>query len=165
MDCLARQYLWNSGYDYNHGTGHGVGHRLNVHEGPQRIATPSATLTRDYPEFSLKSGMVVSNEPGCYLVDKFGVRIENLVEIIQCEGKGNSGSSFLGFNDLTSVPYERRLIDIKLLSEEEMKQVDKYHSWCRSVVMSHISLISSKELGDCLKNWLIKATEPLFSSF
>lgn len=155
IDCIARQYLWNAGYNYNHGTGHGVGHRLNVHEGPQRIAAPRES--RESVEFSLKCGMVVSNEPGCYLVDKFGVRIENLVEICN-KTCSEESSSFLGFSDLTAVPYDRRLIDVEALSVEEMKQINDYHAWCREIVTSYSSLVDD---NNRLINWINYVTNPL----
>jgi len=114
LDILARKALWDEGLDYGHGTGHGVGHYLNVHEGPHSISSRSTDV-------ALQAGMVVSNEPGLYLRDRYGIRIENLVYVIQGEESG-----FLCFADLTLVPYARKLIETALLSETERDAVNQY---------------------------------------
>ena len=139
IDAIARQPLWQYGMDYDHGTGHGVGHVLCVHEGPQRIAKPVSP-------FDLVPGMIVSNEPGYYEAGHYGIRIENLVSIIRLD------DGFMGFEDLTLVPIARELIDGNLLDAEEVKWLDAYHArvWTE---MENLVDPSSRE-------WLRKNTEP-----
>lgn len=120
LDVLARQYLWGEGLSYFHGTGHGVGFRLNVHEGPQSISPKPIVAP-------LTEGMIVSDEPGIYRSGKHGIRIENLLAV-QGDVQTEFGS-FLSFEVLTLCPFERELIDIELLSEEEIQMVDAYHQW------------------------------------
>ncbi|MCY1153456.1 MAG: aminopeptidase P family protein [Sphaerochaetaceae bacterium] len=120
LDILARQFLWNYGLTYFHGTGHGVGHRLSVHEGPQRIST----VVNDYP---LQKGMILSDEPGLYKEGRHGIRIENLVAV-QNDVETEFGQ-FLNFEILTLCPYERKLIDVSLLTEKEFDYINSYHSW------------------------------------
>ncbi len=121
IDILARQYLWADGVDYAHGTGHGVGSYLSVHEGPQRIA---ASLTSDEP---LKPGMILSNEPGYYKPGAFGIRIENLV-LVETREINGAERDMLGFETLTFAPFERELIDTAILSEDDRQWVDAYHA-------------------------------------
>lgn len=120
LDILARQFLWQHGMTYFHGTGHGVGFRLNVHEGPQVISAKPI----DIP---LKPGMILSDEPGLYKEGKHGIRIENLV-VVQEDVKTEFGQ-FYGFEVLTLCPLERKLIDKAMLSEQEISMVDQYHQW------------------------------------
>lgn len=108
LDVLARQYLWEYGLDYNHGTGHGVGHFLSVHEGPQRIGKLGGGQ-------ALLEGMIISNEPGFYKVGEYGIRIENLVQVIKSKVKG-----FLEFKNLTKVEIDMKLVDKKMLTNEEL---------------------------------------------
>ena len=116
LDALARQFLWEAGLDYDHGTGHGVGSFLSVHEGPQSISNrPNPT--------TLVPGMILSNEPGCYLPGEFGVRLENLVLVVPSDTP-----NFLCFETLTRVPYDNALIDRTLLSPQEITQIDAYHA-------------------------------------
>ena len=119
LDILARMPLYQYGYNYNHGTGHGVGSFLNVHEGPQNI---SPAMRANY-EF--KEGMITSNEPGVYLPNEFGVRIENLV--VCKKDKSTDFGDFLKFDDLTLVPYDIEAIDQSLLTQEEKVLIHKYH--------------------------------------
>lgn len=116
LDSVARQALWREGLDYAHGTGHGVGSYLHVHEGPQRIA-PHAS------EVPLQVGMVTSIEPGVYLDGELGIRIENLYEVVECERH----PGFLAFRALTLVPLSIELIDRTLLSQDEAQWLDDYH--------------------------------------
>ncbi|MFW7380402.1 MAG: aminopeptidase P family protein [Oligoflexus sp.] len=116
LDVLARQPIWQLGLDYGHGTGHGVGAALCVHEGPFSIS-PRQNMT------CLEAGNVLSNEPGIYLDGEFGVRIENLMVVTPAKNKAN----FLAFQDLTLCPYDKRLIDVALLSGEEVAQINTYH--------------------------------------
>ncbi len=150
LDILARQYLWEAGVDYAHGTGHGVGSFLAVHEGPQRIAKPTGGQAGTNQE--LHAGMFLSNEPGYYKPDAFGIRIENLVlvedrEIADAEGK------YLGFETLTFVPLDRKLIDASLLTTSEIAWVDAYHDQVRA-------LLSPQLQGDDLA-WLERECAPL----
>ncbi len=144
LDVLARQYLWNYGLNFFHGTGHGVGHRLNVHEGPHRISNV-------YNEYALQKGMVMSNEPGIYKEGRHGIRIENLI-VAQNDIKTEFGQ-FMNFEILTLCPYEKKLIDISLLDEREIKFINSYHLWVY------------EELKDLVDNssleYLINATKPL----
>ncbi len=119
LDILAKQFMWSSAMTFFHGTGHGVGFRLNVHEGPQRINA------RPIP-VAMEVGMVTSDEPGIYKEGRHGIRIENLVLVVPFT-KSEFGE-FYTFETLTLCPYERRLIDVTLLSSEERAQVDAYHS-------------------------------------
>ena len=118
LDTLARQFLWQAGLDYDHGTGHGVGHYLNVHEGPQRISRPGSGA-------ALRPGMVVSNEPGYYKTGAYGIRIENLVAVTE---SGGGDGSFLGFETLTLAPIERALIEPAMLTADERAWLDAYHA-------------------------------------
>lgn len=118
INAIARMPLWENFLDFGHGTGHGVGCYLCVHEGPQRIAYGATGV-------ALKPGMIVSNEPGLYFTGKYGIRIENLCEIVAC--KTDNGASFFTMADLTMVPYARKLIDGRLLSADEIKWIDDYH--------------------------------------
>ncbi len=122
LDILARLPLWEAGLDFDHGTGHGVGAVLSVHEGPQRIGKPvsGANLV------ALAQGMVVSVEPGYYRPGELGIRIENLVAV-QPQPMPGDERPMLGFENLTWCPYERALIDVGMLSDQERQQVDDYH--------------------------------------
>jgi Xaa-Pro aminopeptidase len=150
LDVLARQYLWEAGVDYAHGTGHGVGSVLAVHEGPQRIAKPSGGQAGTGQE--LFAGMILSNEPGYYKPGAFGIRIENLVLVEEREIAGQEGR-WLGFETLTFVPLDRKLIDVALLTAEEIAWVDAYHAQVREVLSPRLS-------GDDLA-WVERETAPL----
>ena len=115
---MARKYLKKSGLDYKHGTGHGVGYFLNVHEGPQAI-------TRNN-KIKFKEGMILSNEPGYYKNGKYGIRIENL-EVVSKYKINKSNEHFLHFQNLTRVPLETKLINKKMLTKFEIDWVNKYH--------------------------------------
>ena len=133
LDALARQYLWQAGLDYDHGTGHGVGCFLGVHEGPQRISKRAG-------DAALMSGMIISNEPGYYKTGEYGIRIENLVVVCKREG------AFLGFETLTCVPIDTRLVDVSMLTLDEKKWLNDYHAW----------VFSQQEKGssDADRTWL-----------
>jgi len=116
LDAFARQYLWDVGCDYDHGTGHGVGSYLSVHEGPQGISKRGV----DVP---LRPGMILSNEPGYYKEGEYGIRIENLVEVVEVRGlKG-----FYGFETLTLAPLDLKLVDVTLLTDQEKAWINKYY--------------------------------------
>lgn len=150
LDVLARQYLWEAGVDYAHGTGHGVGSVLAVHEGPQRIAKPSGGQAGTGQE--LFAGMILSNEPGYYKQDHFGIRIENLVLVEERQIEGQEGR-YLGFETLTFVPIDRKLIEKSLLTAEEIAWVDAYHAQVRA-------LLSPRLEGEDLA-WVERQTAPL----
>ncbi|WP_062734455.1 aminopeptidase P family protein [Sphingobium abikonense] len=127
LDILARQYLWAEGLDYAHGTGHGVGSFLAVHEGPQRIATFGGG---DEP---LVPGMILSNEPGYYKTGEYGIRIENLV-LVEERAISGAEKEMLGFETLTFAPIDRALIAVDMLSADERAWVDAYHAKVLDVV-------------------------------
>jgi Xaa-Pro aminopeptidase len=145
IDAIARYPQWTAGFDYDHGTGHGVGAYLSVHEGPQRIAKKGS----DVP---LEVGMVLSNEPGYYRQGAFGIRTENLI-VVQDAGPGPDGRPFLSFETLTLCPYDRRLIDLSLLTAAERAWIDAYHDQVRATLSSGLD-------GDDLA-WLERETAPL----
>jgi len=150
IDVLARQYLWEAGVDYAHGTGHGVGSFLGVHEGPQRIAKPSGGQAGTGQE--LMEGMILSNEPGYYKAGAFGIRIENLVLTVGQDIEAAEGS-YLGFDCLTFVPIDRRLIEKSLLTTSEIDWLDAYHAKVREIVAPQLE-------GDDLA-WLERETAAL----
>ena len=125
LDALARMHLWNGGVDYGHGTGHGVGSFLSVHEGPQRISKPGGAFPGT--ETPLREGMILSNEPGYYKPGEYGIRIENLVLVVDA-GLADSEGKYLGFETLTMVPLDRTLVDRALLSETEIGWWNDYHT-------------------------------------
>lgn len=150
LDVLARQFLWEAGVDYAHGTGHGVGSFLGVHEGPQRIAKPGGGQAGTGQE--LFAGMILSNEPGYYKQGAFGIRIENLVLVEERQIEGQEGR-YLGFETLTFVPLDRKLIDTGLLTAEEVAWVDGYHAQVRDVLRPRLT-------GDDWA-WVERETAPL----
>jgi len=146
LDILARQYLWAAGLDYAHGTGHGVGAYLSVHEGPQRIATFGGG---DEP---LQPGMILSDEPGYYKTGEYGIRIENLILTVAREIDG-AERDMLGFETLTFAPYDRALIDLAMLDPPEVAWIDAYHARVREIV--------GPQLQGAAADWLEKATAAL----
>ena len=125
LDSFARRPLWEAGLDYAHGTGHGVGAFLAVHEGPQRISPVGSSQSGgDEP---LQAGMILSNEPGYYKVGEYGIRIENLVLVVDKEIEG-ADKEMLGFDTLTFVPIEPALIDVSMLSDRELDWLNDYHA-------------------------------------
>ncbi|WP_323785868.1 aminopeptidase P family protein [Thalassovita sp.] len=146
IDAVARMPLWLAGQDFNHGTGHGVGVYLCVHEGPQRISRAS--------HVALKPGMILSNEPGYYREDGFGIRIENLIVVRSAADlDGADDRPMLAFDTLTWVPIDRRLILPEMLSTAERDWIDRYHAACRDKI--------SPRLSDAARLWLHQATAPL----
>ncbi len=122
LDVLARGPLWEMGMDYNHGTGHGVGYILGVHEGPQRIHWRVSPGAQSVP---LEEGMIVSDEPGLYLEGRFGIRLENLV--LCRKGEKNDHGQFLYLEPLTMVPFDREAILLELMTEKELECLNLYH--------------------------------------
>jgi Xaa-Pro aminopeptidase len=150
LDTLARQYLWQAGLDYAHGTGHGVGAYLAVHEGPQRISPAgSSQAGGDEP---LRAGMFLSNEPGYYKTGEYGIRVENLVLVEERQVEG-AEKKMLGFETLTYAPIDRALIETSLLSPEEREWVDAYHARVLGIV--------GPQLEGEAKSWLEAQCRPL----
>jgi len=141
LDRRARMALAEIGLDYDHGTGHGVGCYLNVHEGPQRIS-------KQANQVALRPGMVISNEPGYYKSGAYGIRIENLVVVV-----ADADDDMLGFETLTLAPIDRTLIDVSLLDREEIDWINAYHSRVRGTLTPLID--------DQTADWLAKSTVPL----
>jgi len=137
LDILARAHLWKFGMDYMHSTGHGVGSYLSVHEGPQAISKGN--------KVKLTPGMILSNEPGYYIPGEYGIRIENLMYVDRQE------NSFLHFKQLTFIPYDRRLIDVQMLTKDEVEWINSYHQF---VYENLENSVKDKE-------WLKKVCGPL----
>ncbi|TCL93867.1 Xaa-Pro aminopeptidase [Rhizobium sp. PP-WC-2G-219] len=146
LDPLARIALWKAGADYGHGTGHGVGSYLSVHEGPQRISRAGMQ--------ELLPGMILSNEPGYYRPGAFGIRIENLLHVLDAAAIEGGDQKMLGFETLTFCPIDRRLILPELLTEDERAWVDAYHAETRDKLTPLID-------GADVKAWLDAATAAL----
>ena len=147
LDVLARTPLWERGLDYNHGTGHGVGYLLSVHEGPNSFRfRPSAVRGGDHV---MKEGMITSDEPGIYLEGKFGVRLENL--LVCAARQTNSYGTFLGFEPLTMVPFDRDAILWDTLSEKELRWLAAYHQKVYESLAPHLS--------EGERQWLRETTE------
>ncbi|MEL4375667.1 aminopeptidase P family protein [Brucella cytisi] len=145
IDVLARIALWKHGFDYAHGTGHGVGSYLSVHEGPQSISKKGAQ--------ELLPGMILSNEPGYYKPGSFGIRIENLIIVTEPEVPEGGDIPMMGFETLTFCPIDRRLIDKSLFTQEEIDWLNSYHASVREKLSGH--------LKDTERKWLEAATAPL----
>lgn len=149
LDILARMPLWENGLDYNHGTGHGVGYLLDIHEGPQSIHWKTGNWKKDGSD--LKPGMITSNEPGLYITGKFGVRHENLV--LCKEKEENEYGRFLCFETLTMVPFDKEAIDATLLTSRELELLNSYHE----TVYENLSpYFEGEEL-----QWLRNVTSPM----
>ncbi|MBR1218359.1 aminopeptidase P family protein [Bradyrhizobium sp. U87765 SZCCT0131] len=144
IDAFARQFLWQAGLDFEHGTGHGVGSYLSVHEGPARISKLGTT--------PLKRGMILSNEPGYYKTEAYGIRIENLELVVAAERPG-AEKAMNGFETLTLAPIDRRLIDPAQMTGDEIQWIDAYHTRVRDTLRG--------SLDDATRIWLDAATLPL----
>ncbi|SMY26795.1 unnamed protein product [Zymoseptoria tritici ST99CH_1A5] len=150
LDTLARQHLWQYGLEYRHGTGHGVGSFLNVHEGPIGIGTRI-----QYSEVPLSVGNVISNEPGYYEDDNFGIRIENIVMVKEVKTKYRFGDKpYFGFEHVTMVPMCRKLVNVELLSEKERKWLNAYHA---EVLAKTAPFFKEDELT---RKWLERECQP-----
>ena len=145
LDALARRPLWEAGLDYDHGTGHGVGSFLSVHEGPQRIAKTASMV-------ALRPGMILSNEPGYYRAGAYGIRIENLV-VVEEDEEGPDGRRFYRFRTLTRAPIDRRLIVVEMLEPEERRWLDQYHA---RVFEDLAPLVDERT-----RDWLRRMTRPI----
>lgn len=145
LDVLARIALWHHGFDYAHGTGHGVGSYLSVHEGPQNISR------RGMQE--LLPGMILSNEPGYYRTGEFGIRIENLVLVREANDIYGGDIAMLGMETLTVAPFDQRLIDPTLMTDEELHWLNAYHG--------HVKRTLEPLVSEPVAKWLEKATSPM----
>lgn len=155
LDSFARAALWESGLDYLHGTGHGVGSFLNVHEGPCGISY------KTFADEPLEAGMILSDEPGYYEDGSFGIRIENLVLVVPATTKYNfreRGS--LTFEPITLVPIQTKMINVDLLTQKEVNWVNDYHKKCRDIVGAELE----KQGRHGALQWLIKETQPICKS-
>jgi Xaa-Pro aminopeptidase len=152
LDSFARRPLWEAGLDYAHGTGHGVGSFLSVHEGPQRISPVGSSQSGgDEP---LQVGMILSNEPGYYKTGEYGIRIENLVLVVERQIEG-AEKEMLGFETLTFAPIERRLIDAEMLDPEELIWLNCYHA--------HVLARIGPRLSGSDLDWLRNACAPILT--
>jgi Xaa-Pro aminopeptidase len=142
LDTFARQYLWQAGVDFDHGTGHGVGSYLSVHEGPARISKLGGA--------PLKRGMILSNEPGYYRTDAYGIRIENLILVTEAAPVEGAEKPLNAFETITLAPIDMRLVDPALLTAEEIDWLNAYHARVRE------ALAPSLDLGT--RAWLFAAT-------
>jgi Xaa-Pro aminopeptidase len=145
LDPLARQFLWRDGLDYDHGTGHGVGSYLSVHEGPARISKLGAV--------PLKRGMILSDEPGYYRLGAYGIRIENLLLVIEAKPVAEAEKPLNAFETLTLAPIDRRLIEPALLTDDEAAWLDTYHARVRDTLAPIVDAQT--------RDWLIGACSPL----
>jgi Xaa-Pro aminopeptidase len=148
LDPLARQFLWRAGLDFDHGTGHGVGSYLSVHEGPARLSKLGTT--------ALQRGMILSNEPGYYKAGQYGIRIENLVLVIEASLVAGAEKPLNAFETLTLAPIDRRLVQAELLTTEELRWLDDYHA---RVGGELAPLLDAPALA-----WLQEATRPLVAA-
>ncbi|KAK5997394.1 putative Xaa-Pro aminopeptidase P [Cladobotryum mycophilum] len=154
LDSLARQHLWMTGLDYRHGTGHGVGSFLNVHEGPIGIGTRV-----QYTEVPLAAGNVISNEPGYYEDGSFGIRIENIVMVKEAKTKYSFGDKpFLGFEHVTMVPYCKNLVDTSMLSDAEKSWLNAYNAEVLEKTQGYF------EKDPLTMAWLKRETEAIYIS-
>jgi Xaa-Pro aminopeptidase len=145
IDVVARLALWKAGLDYQHGTGHGVGSYLSVHEGPQRISKASTER--------LLAGMILSNEPGYYKEGAYGIRLENLLLVTEAEQVEGGENAMHGFETLTLAPFDRRLVKSELLTQDEIDWLNAYHARVRAEIGPLVD-------GETLK-WLEAATAPI----
>ncbi len=146
LDAIARQPLWEAGLDFDHGTGHGVGSYLSVHEGPQRISKLPSTV-------ALEAGMICSDEPGYYKQGAYGIRIENLIAVRQIDGLEGAEHEMLEFETLTLAPIDLALVEPSLLSADEIAWLDAYHARVRETL--------TPMLDGATAAWLEQATRPL----
>ncbi|OAA80526.1 Peptidase M24, structural domain protein [Akanthomyces lecanii RCEF 1005] len=150
LNVLAKQFLWNVGLNFRHGTGHGVGSFLNVHEGPMGIGSRPAFM-----KHPLRPGNVLSNEPGCYQDGSFGIRIENIMCVVEVRTKNYSSTPFYGFENVTMVPYCRNLMDLSFLSPEEKDWINARNA---ETLEKTQDLVANDEVALA---WLKRNTEPL----
>jgi Xaa-Pro aminopeptidase len=138
IDAICRRPLWDLGLDYDHGTGHGIGHRLSVHEHPQRIGKPHNPV-------NLRPGMILSIEPGHYVAELYGIRIENLFEVVEAD------DGFMEFRNLTWAPIQTDMLDRTALTDQEWAWLSLYHAQVKQHLGAHLS--------DQASDWLDKACQ------
>jgi len=143
LDVLARHALWQAGLDFDHGTGHGVGSFLGVHEGPHRISKVGNAV-------ALKPGMIVSNEPGYYKTGAYGIRIENLITVVPCAEMAGAERTMFAFETLTLAPIDLNLVEPSLMTEDEIAWLDAYHARVREAL--------ERRVDDETAAWLKAAT-------
>jgi Xaa-Pro aminopeptidase len=146
LDTVARAPLWEAALDYDHGTGHGVGSYLGVHEGPQSVSKRASTV-------ALKPGMIVSNEPGYYKTGEYGIRIESLVAVVECGRPAGGEQDLLGFETLTLAPIDLALVEPAGLTGAQRAWLDAYHAWVRETITP---LVDAETAA-----WLERATRPV----
>ena len=146
LDTLARAPVWEAALDYDHGTGHGVGSYLGVHEGPQSVSKRASTV-------ALKPGMIVSNEPGYYKTGEYGIRIESLVVVVECGRPPGGEQDLLGFETLTPAPIDLALVEPAGLTGAQRAWLDAYHAWVRETITP---LVDAETAA-----WLAQATRPV----
>jgi Xaa-Pro aminopeptidase len=144
LDSFARQFLWQAGLDFDHGTGHGVGSYLSVHEGPARISKLGGV--------ALKRGMILSNEPGYYRTDAYGIRIENLILVTEAAAEADAEKPVNAFETLTLAPIDMRLLEPAMLTPDEALWLDAYHARVREMIAPLVDLST--------RAWLLAATIP-----
>jgi Xaa-Pro aminopeptidase len=145
LDSFARQYLWQAGLDFDHGTGHGVGSYLSVHEGPARISKLGST--------ALKRSMILSNEPGYYRIGAYGIRIENLILVVEAPAVAEAEKPLNAFETLTLAPIDTRLVEPAMMTVDEIAWLDGYHARVREVLAPIVNAPT--------REWLIAATAPI----
>ncbi|MCB1719473.1 MAG: M24 family metallopeptidase C-terminal domain-containing protein, partial [Candidatus Competibacteraceae bacterium] len=146
LDTLARYALWQAGLDFDHGTGHGVGSYLSVHEGPQRISKVASDI-------ALEPGMIISNEPGYYKTGAYGIRIENLVAVTEPQAIPGGERLMLGFETLTLAPIDLALVEPGLLTQDETDWLNAYHRRVLEAI--------GPQLDAAAQSWLQQATRAL----
>ncbi|XP_034942573.1 xaa-Pro aminopeptidase ApepP [Chelonus insularis] len=157
LDALARKSLWNVGENYMHGTGHGIGHFLSVHEPPISVSYISSTLSTPGCTANLAPGNFLSNEPGFYKADDFGVRLENILEVIKADIPQKEKQVFLKFREATLIPYEPKLIDPYMLSPAHRRWLNEYNQRIRDEVGPELK----KHLRMKALEWMIKKTRSI----
>lgn len=150
LDIIARKPLWERGYDFNHGTGHGVGCFLNVHEGPVSIRSKIFDDRANSAEFV--PGMITSNEPGIYIEGEFGIRLENMMVCV--EKSKSDFAQFYGFEPLTLVPFDRDAIEIEMLSDTQKEWINQYNQLIYETI--------GDEVEDEVQDWLFEITRPIY---
>lgn len=153
LDSMARKFLWDVGLDYEHGTGHGIGHFLNVHEGPMGVGVRPAV---DEP--GLQEGMFISNEPGYYQNGEWGIRIEDIVRVVPAQVEHDfKGVKALALETVTMCPIQTKLLDLSLMTEEEVNHLNDYHKKVREIVGPQLEADGDQFTLE----WLEKETKPI----